>query len=555
MVYAGTSNQGTLLTEDTDYTRSGNVISGLAAGDYWVDVVYTDNLGTGTCIAGNGDNVGSVAEITLQISADIDCDLGPSGLPSGTVTVTGSGYQKLVLYNAADDSEVETKETSSSNVTFTGLASGSYYVKALAPNSAGTADACEATSNTATVEACYWIQIYKETNGLVDATRDWTFKIYAGSSGFGTTALASDNTLGDADGFLDFGFYNLDPAQTYTVCEENMAAGWSAIWITANDGTVLMTYNPNASDNPSQDLGNRCFEIGAGTAYPLVANGTFTINVNNTYPGGAARTPGYWKNWNTCTNGGQADNALRNGGWQQGYWLLDDVLNDPGVTLGALTVLSCADGVNILDQRDISTSRKKASDAAYNLAMHLMAFKLNQAAGAYYCGYAWDAAMAADELLIEIKYNGTGDYFKGKKEASLKSRALELAGILDRYNNNDLGEGECSQSFAITATMDGADAMLDYTYPNTTPTTLTASPIPFDDQLSLKLEVGYESMARIEIYDLSGRLIMSREEYVYPGTNIFDVSDVFRIPTQLSIIRVTTEREPIMQKIVSFNQK
>ena len=93
------------------------------------------------------------------------------------------------------------------------------------------------------------------------------------------------------------------------------------------------------------------------------------------------------------------------------------------------------------------------------------------------------------------------------------------------------------------------------TYTGPTNTVLTASPIPFDDQLSLKMEVEYASPARIEIFDLNGRLILSKDEYITRGTNIIDVSEVFRIPSKLSIIRVTTDRESIMQKVVSFNRK
>ena len=59
---------------------------------------------------------------------------------------------------------------------------------------------------------------------------------------------------------------NLNPVKTYTICEETMAAGWSAIWVTDINGTstVIGTYNPNANDATPQDLGNRCFDIGAG---------------------------------------------------------------------------------------------------------------------------------------------------------------------------------------------------------------------------------------------------------------------------------------------------
>ena len=72
------------------------------------------------------------------------------------------------------------------------------------------------------------------------------------------------------------------------------------------------------------EAGNRCFDFGFGTAYPLVGNAALVFSVDNVYPGGTARTPGYWKNWNTCSGGGQAANAEKNGGYQNGFWLLDD---------------------------------------------------------------------------------------------------------------------------------------------------------------------------------------------------------------------------------------
>ena len=79
--------------------------------------------------------------------------------------------------------------------------------------------------------------------------------------------------------------------------------------------------------------------------------------------------------------------------------------------------------------------KKNASDPIYTLAMHLMAFKLNQAAGAYYCHLAVDAAQACDALLTKASYAVTGSYLKSVSKAD-QAYALKLAKILDDYNNN-----------------------------------------------------------------------------------------------------------------------
>ncbi|MDH3323343.1 MAG: T9SS type A sorting domain-containing protein, partial [Flavobacteriaceae bacterium] len=443
--------------------------------------------------------------------------------------------------------------TSTSPYDFTALASGNYYVIAQAQNGTNTGQ-CSATSEVDTVDECYWFDINKVTQGIVDPTRDWTFAIYEGADGYGSGVLAADGTLGDTDGILDFGFLNLDPLKTYTICEENMAAGWSAIWVIDANGTqvVLTTYNPDADNNPMADLGNRCFEIGAGTSYPLVPNGTFTINVDNTYPGGAARTPGYWKNWSTCSGGGQVANAEKNGGWQAGFWLLDDVLNSPGITLGNLEVTDCEDGVNILDQREIyGSGKKKSSDAAYTLAMHLMAFELNQGAGAYHCQLAIDAAMEAHTLLISIGYDGTGDYFKtkGKKgsgtDNTLKSRALELANILDRYNNNLIDETECGQSVPTKE---------DIYKEVTSTTSIDAYPLPFANDLNLKVSIAYEAKVKVQLFDMLGKLIWtSQDRAVTPGTHVIQFAVDYDLADGHYIMSINTGKE-VFTKMV-FSQK
>ncbi|NIM51414.1 MAG: hypothetical protein GTO22_19555 [Gemmatimonadales bacterium] len=296
------------------------------------------------------------------------------------------------------------------------------------------------------------VDLLKLTNGQQTTTQVWTFEIYAGPDGFGGTPLASAST---PPALIDFGNINLDPFQTYTVCELSVPAGYSTFWQIDTDGNgsgdvTVVPCTPNEDDNPPEDLGNRCVDLGANTNIPLVSGTTLHFVVDNRAPGGGPRTPGYWKNWNRCTGGGQAANADRNGGWQEGFWLLEDVL-DPSISGGVtwdnilgdgfvFSITDCGDAVNVLDQRDIDTGRKRANDAAYTLAMHLLAAQLNFGAGACTTQEVLDAALAAETLLDELDFDGTGSYLR-PRDADY-GYALELADYLDRYNNGEFcGDG------------------------------------------------------------------------------------------------------------------
>jgi len=68
----------------------------------------------------------------------------------------------------------------------------------------------------------------------------------------------------------------------------------------------------------------------AGTACAIPVGGTLVFEVDNSYPSGETRTPGYWKNWSTCTGGNQQYTAAKNGGPDEGWYLPNDVLNYPG---------------------------------------------------------------------------------------------------------------------------------------------------------------------------------------------------------------------------------
>ncbi len=313
-----------------------------------------------------------------------------------------------------------------------------------------------------------FMDLKKLTNGAVNDTKDWTFKVFEGPDGFdGTQVGSTSSTLGDDDGVLTFGTPVLRPDETYTVCEITVPAGWTSQWQVDVDGdgvfdATVIPYNPNADDNVPSDLGNRCVDFGDGTTIPATVGVTLRFQVDNNFPGGNPRTPGYWKNWNRCSTGGQAANADRQGGWEEGYWLLEDVL-DPAIGGGIIwddiltdgklvPITTCEQAVEILDQRVVTANgkvgdgKKLASDGARTLAMHLLAAQLNFGAGA--CtdtGDVWDAAgsqdifwvaLEAEKLLDKIDFDGTKTtaYLTSKNKTDYPY-ALKLAKVLDQYNN------------------------------------------------------------------------------------------------------------------------
>jgi hypothetical protein len=298
------------------------------------------------------------------------------------------------------------------------------------------------------------VDVLKLTNGFPSADQLWNFAIYEGPDGFDGTEVASDST---PPALLDFGSVNLDPFATYTLCELEVPAGFATFWQIDTDGdgigdVTVVPYNPNADDDSPEDVGNRCIDFGANTTLPLEPGTTLHFVVDNQQPGGGPRTPGYWKNWNRCTGGRQQYTADANGGWEEGFWLVEDVL-DPAIG-GGITwddilvddfefpITSCEAAVSILDARDTDSGKKMAKDAAYKLARSLLAAQLNFGAGACTTPEVLDKAAEAESLLDELDFNGMGDYLrpKGKDKTDFQT-AIELAEYLDRYNNGEFCGG------------------------------------------------------------------------------------------------------------------
>ncbi len=287
------------------------------------------------------------------------------------------------------------------------------------------------------------VDLLKLTNGIDDPTQSWVFRLNGPE-----VSNVSDSV---PPTLLTFGGAKLIPGETYQLCEIGVPVAWSTNWEVeissvftpipnSADGT-LGTWGPpwisgvySTNFNSEQSNEDRC------VSFQVQPGETLHFRVDNVPPpGGDQRTIGYWKNWTTCDGRGRQDiKAAEHGGPAAGWYLLDDVLPQDLTDDGSFIVASCQVGVSILDKRDISTGRKRAGDAAYGLAAQLLAALANFEAGAGSCGAAATAAAAAQALLGDINFDGTGGYLKGKDAAPQRAEANSLAGTLDAYNNGNL---------------------------------------------------------------------------------------------------------------------
>ena len=149
--------------------------------------------------------------------------------------------------------------------------------------------------------------------------------------------------------------------------------------------------------------------------------------------GGEPRSPGYWLIWNTCAEGNQSETARTNGGREAGWIVMEDVLADHGILIGALAVESCEQGVNILQVRDMQGIEMK-NDVAYGLAAQLLAARLNLSVGSEYCPASDQAVAEAQLLLVELNFDGTGIYLGPPRSDDNVEAARKLTEQLTNYN-------------------------------------------------------------------------------------------------------------------------
>ena len=217
----------------------------------------------------------------------------------------------------------------------------------------------------------------------------------------------------------------------YQFCETALMPGWTSSLREFTNAFPLPDllgsyFVPTYAVDPMVDNSIYCVPI------KLLPGATLEIEVDNTPPpGGDARTPGFWKNWNTCTGGGQEDVlgealACSTGGF---IWVGDVQVNE------------CYEAVSILDMREIDASlkgKKMSNDACYLLASKLLAAELNTAdcIGANNCA-ALEAKMTeAQTLLNDNNFDGDGKCLDNKDKSGDFARANQIAYELDEYLNN-----------------------------------------------------------------------------------------------------------------------
>ena len=312
--------------------------------------------------------------------------------------------------------------------------------------------------------------------------QNWTFTLF----GPGLPADGVTDTSPPSE--MDFGGVDLTPIEfdgtaVYRMCEGPINAGWTLAWYgDPNDtGTadMLIPFLPAENDAlvPDPKVNppgySNVFDPNY-VAFPdgfvndtrcvnFVANAgeTEVFKIDNQFPGGEPRTIGYWKNWNSCTGGGQIDVAAEAGNTSAeriaaATALLDDALQSPGITIGLLTMIAdnniydCDDAtqqaINILSKLRIAPNGREqlmASDGAYALASQQLAAIANVTVGAGSCPARDVAVIEGQTLLASIGFDGTGEYLTPKQarkdgNTALRTDALRLAEVLDSYNNGTL---------------------------------------------------------------------------------------------------------------------
>ena len=124
---------------------------------------------------------------------------------------------------------------------------------------------------------CGEINLTKKTfkDGVEILDDTWSFAIYEGPNGFSGNPIYTQSVT-NGSGWFNGEFLSID--ETYTVCEIDVPAGWGTTWQidTNGDGEpdkYVIPYNPDKDSDTTEDFGNRCFDFGADTDYPLLATG------------------------------------------------------------------------------------------------------------------------------------------------------------------------------------------------------------------------------------------------------------------------------------------
>jgi hypothetical protein len=266
-------------------------------------------------------------------------------------------------------------------------------------------------------------QVVKTFNGsALSGTDSFTFQLRSGATPTAAgTVLESATTNAGNGGTVTFSTY-LTPGSTYQLCETGLLPNWHT---TLENVSGYFAPGPVPVDNSTICVN---FTVGAGE--------TKVFTVDNTNPGGDARTIGFWKNWTSCDGRGRQAHVLdqtlalaQPGGIAVGSLVLHGDVNNPN------TAPSCLAAIRILNKSRVDTGAKAASDPVFAFASQYLAAKLNYVAGAKHCSAATSAMTSGQSLLLAVHFNGSTH---DPLTSTQKSQLLTWANTLDQYNNNPL---------------------------------------------------------------------------------------------------------------------
>ena len=162
------------------------------------------------------------------------------------------------------------------------------------------------------------VDLLKLTNGVENQVMMWNFSL---------TGPGVDESDSSPPTTVDFGGAKLLPGEEYTLCETGIPAGWTLEWQVDTDGdgvpdTIIPMVAGVNNDPVGPDGYSRVYDPNYVPPGPFTndtrcvnfvveVGETLAFQIDNQFPGGEPRTIGYWKNWNTCTNGNQPADGRR----------------------------------------------------------------------------------------------------------------------------------------------------------------------------------------------------------------------------------------------------
>jgi len=178
-----------------------------------------------------------------------------------------------------------------------------------------------------------------------------------------------------------------------------------------------------------------------------------------------------------------------------------------------------------------------AGNVYYILARAYIATLLNQLNGASIPAAVLTAFNSATAI-----FNTYTPAQVGAWKGAARNNVVNLATILDNYNNGITGPGHCSEESSNGSS--AGRTIASYLDDLGEDIQLTVQPNPFDEQAIFVFSVPYSSKARLEMYDASGRLVsILFDGYLEADQPAQAVFTTDASSTGMFIYRLTTDRE------------